>query len=158
MIIDENQACFGEKVQIWYAISMHWSHFYTKWWCFRLYNATPWLFVSSSSDSRWHPCSRIPKSDVRKAKKDSSNANKKDVRTITQSEEQEKLLSDLLGGIRDGQTVWLLLIRVKTISNIYNFRLFSLSLQWPYRYCHPRRQWLTYRGVGRIWSMVKRLK
>ena len=46
-------------------------------------------------------CSRIPKSDVRKAKKDSSNANKKDVRTITQSEEQEKLLSDLLGGIRD---------------------------------------------------------
>ena len=26
---------------------------------------------------------------------------KKDVRTITQSEEQEKLLSDLLGGIRD---------------------------------------------------------
>ena len=43
-------------------------------------------------------CSRIPKSDVRKAKKDSSNANKKDVRTITQSEEQEKLLSDLLGG------------------------------------------------------------
>ena len=42
-----------------------------------------------------------PKSDVRKAKKDSSNANKKDVRTITQSEEQEKLLSDLLGGIRD---------------------------------------------------------
>ena len=39
-----------------------------------------------------------PKSDVRKAKKDSSNANKKDVRTITQSEEQEKLLSDLLGG------------------------------------------------------------
>ena len=42
-------------------------------------------------------CSRIPKSDVRKAKKDSSNANKKDVRTITQSEEQEKLLSDLLG-------------------------------------------------------------
>ena len=46
-------------------------------------------------------CSRIPKSDVRKAKKDSFNANKKDVRTITQSEEQEKLLSDLLGGIRD---------------------------------------------------------
>ena len=46
-------------------------------------------------------CSRIPKSDVRKVKKDSSNANKKDVRTITQSEEQEKLLSDLLGGIRD---------------------------------------------------------
>ena len=42
-----------------------------------------------------------PKPDVRKAKKDSSNANKKDVRTITQSEEQEKLLSDLLGGIRD---------------------------------------------------------
>ena len=42
-------------------------------------------------------CSRIPKSDVRKAKKDSSNANKKDVMTITQSEEQEKLLSDLLG-------------------------------------------------------------
>ena len=40
------------------------------------------------------------KSDVRQAKKDSSNENKKkDVRTITLSEEQEKLLSDLLGDI-----------------------------------------------------------
>ena len=40
------------------------------------------------------------KSDVRKVKKDSSNENKKkDVRTITLSEEQEKLLSDLLGDI-----------------------------------------------------------
>ena len=152
MIIDENQACFGEKVQIWYAISMHWSHFYTKWWCFRLYNATPWLFVSSSFVVAYlsQTCA--------KRKKIVPMRIKKDVRTITQSEEQEKLLSDLLEGIRDGQTVWLLLIRVKTISNIYNFRLFSLSLQWPYRYCHPRSQWLTYRGVDRIWSMVKLLK
>ena len=152
MIIDENQACFGEKVQIWYAISMHWSHFYTKWWCFRLYNATPWLFVSSSFVVAYlsQTCA--------KRKKIVPMRIKKDVRTITQSEEQEKLLSDLLEGIRDGQTVWLLLIRVKTISNIYNFRLFSLSLQWPYRYCHPRSQWLTYRGVDRIWSIVKRLK
>ena len=40
------------------------------------------------------------KSDVRKVKKDRSNENKKkDVRTITLSEEQEKLLSDLLGDI-----------------------------------------------------------
>lgn len=40
------------------------------------------------------------KSDVRKAKKDSSNENKKkDVRRITLSEEQEMLLSDLLGDI-----------------------------------------------------------
>ena len=40
------------------------------------------------------------KSDVRKVKKDSSNENKKkDVRTITLSAEQEKLLSDLLGDI-----------------------------------------------------------
>lgn len=40
------------------------------------------------------------KSDVRKVKKDSSNENKKkDIRTITLSEEQEKLLSDLLGDI-----------------------------------------------------------
>ena len=40
------------------------------------------------------------KSDVHKVKKDSSNENKKkDVRTITLSEEQEKLLSDLLGDI-----------------------------------------------------------
>ena len=149
MIIDENQACFGEKVQIWYAISMHWSHFYTKWWCFRLYNATPWLFVSSSFVVAYlsQTCA--------KRKKIVPMRIKKDVRTITQSEEQEKLLSDLLGGIRDGQTVWLLLIRVKTISNIYNFRLFSLSLQWHYRYCHPRSQWLTYRGVGRIWFIVK---
>ena len=40
------------------------------------------------------------KSDVRKVKKDSSNENKKkDVRRITLSEEQEMLLSDLLGDI-----------------------------------------------------------
>ena len=52
-----------------------------------------------------------PKSDVRKAKKDSSNANKKDVRTITQSEEQEKLLSDLLGGIIDRKSLALPLHR-----------------------------------------------
>ena len=40
------------------------------------------------------------KSDVRKVKKDSSNENKKkDVRTITLSEEQEQLLSALLGDI-----------------------------------------------------------
>lgn len=40
------------------------------------------------------------KSDVRKAKKNSSKANKKkDVRTITLSEEQEQLLSALLGDI-----------------------------------------------------------
>ena len=95
MIIDENQACFGEKVQIWYAISMHWSHFYTKWWCFRLYNATPWLFVSSSFVVAYlsQTCA--------KRKKIVPMRIKKDVRTITQSEEQEKLLSDLLGGIRD---------------------------------------------------------
>ena len=42
-----------------------------------------------------------PKPDVRKAKKIVPMRIKKDVRTITQSEEQEKLLSDLLGGIRD---------------------------------------------------------
>ena len=52
-----------------------------------------------------------PKPDVRKAKKDSSNANKKDVRTITQSEEQEKLLSDLLGGIIDRKSLALPLHR-----------------------------------------------
>lgn len=40
------------------------------------------------------------KSDMRKAKKDSSKATKKkDVRTITLSEEQEQLLSALLGDI-----------------------------------------------------------
>ena len=58
MIIDENQTCFDEKVRIWYEISMHLSRFCTKWWCFRLYNVIQMPFVSSSSDSRWHPCSR----------------------------------------------------------------------------------------------------
>ena len=37
---------------------MHLSRFCTKWWCFRLYNVIHMPFVSSSSDSRWHPCSR----------------------------------------------------------------------------------------------------